>query len=106
MKLDKDPTNTDLQAKERNRIQSLKKWNLVLEKILKQKARCDWIQLGDSNSHFFFASAKQRCARNGIYAIYSEQDVLLTDINDIKEEVSSFIKGSWDLSHQSCRLWM
>lgn len=44
---------------EREAIEQWKKWMEVEHSILKQKARVQWIQEGDENTTFFYASLKQ-----------------------------------------------
>lgn len=44
-----------------------------------QKSRVDWLRLGDSNTHFFFAAMKQRYTRNRMASICSEDGTLLTE---------------------------
>lgn len=39
---------------------------MVEETIAKQKSRVKWLQLGDSNSAYFFACMKNRTATNQI----------------------------------------
>lgn len=49
-----DPFNGDLQRKEKNLLTELQRMLLWEESLLKQKSRCQWVNLGDQNSRFFF----------------------------------------------------
>lgn len=44
----------------------LEKWSRIEESIMKQKSRIKWLQLGDANTAYFFASMKSRCSQNKI----------------------------------------
>lgn len=52
--------DTNLVQDERRLLAELEKSSQIEERIWQQKARIDWIQLGDSNTKFFHASVKAR----------------------------------------------
>ncbi|XP_019240016.1 PREDICTED: uncharacterized protein LOC109220010 [Nicotiana attenuata] len=82
-----------LVPKEKEALMQLEKWSMVEESILKQKSRAQWIQLGDSNSKYFAAVMKERCHRKQIRNLKSLQGgQLLSEPNDLKEELCPFIK--------------
>ncbi|XP_019252764.1 PREDICTED: uncharacterized protein LOC109231560 [Nicotiana attenuata] len=55
--------NDLLQVKEKEWLQKLETRSMVEEKILQQKARANWIKLGDANNKFFSAVIKERQQR-------------------------------------------
>lgn len=50
------PLNQEMIEKEKLILQELKKWSTIEERILRQKSRVNWIDYGDSNSKYFYAS--------------------------------------------------
>lgn len=65
------------------------------ESILKQKSRNKWLELGDDNNAYFFASLKSRQAQKRIISLIdSNGDILQQseDIAAIAAEVTSFYK--------------
>lgn len=51
---------------ERNLKKEIEKWSMVEESIYRQKFRIQWLQIGESNTTFFFANMKNRTAHNHI----------------------------------------
>lgn len=88
--LQHDWNNEDLQQQEQDHLQQFKYWNAVEESIIKQKARVDWLQLGDSNTKYFYAALKQRQSRNKLLAIYGEDDKLYLKPAEVRQEVERF----------------
>lgn len=62
------------------------------ESAAKQKSRNQWLQLGDTNSAYFFASAKSRMAQNKIRNLVSSNGDMLQTEDDIKKEITCFYK--------------
>lgn len=79
-----------LQEKEAYCIDKLRHWMKVQESVYKQKARIDWIKLGDANTHYFFAAMQQRYSRNRIESIYTYSDMLLQDPDQVAGEIKNF----------------
>lgn len=84
--------NEQLHIQEATHIASLRKFLAVEESAYRQKSRIQWLKLGDSNSHFFFHSMKERFARNSIDLLYDANGIKLTRIVDIQNEVMNFYK--------------
>ncbi|XP_019239250.1 PREDICTED: uncharacterized protein LOC109219260 [Nicotiana attenuata] len=83
-----------LLIEEREALMNLEKWNLIEESILKQKSRAQWIQLADSNSKYFAAVIKDRTQRKQIKELKAlKHGKMLTNPNDLKQEIISFYKG-------------
>ncbi|XP_024638626.1 uncharacterized protein [Medicago truncatula] len=88
--LSSDPMNLDLIEAEKVCLSSLEKWSTIEEKIWMQKSRANWIQLGDSNTKFFHAYAKERRCQNNIKFLITEDDTRIDKHNLIKEEIRGF----------------
>lgn len=71
----------------------LHKFLQVEESILKQKARVQWLKLGDSNTHFFFHAMKERYLQDSIEILHDENGAKLITTNDIQQKVMRFYKG-------------
>lgn len=70
----------------------LRHWLKVEESLYKQKERVDWLKLGDSNTHYFYAAMKHRSLRNRLVSIYGEDGVLYTEPSQVQAEVLKFYK--------------
>ncbi|KAF8388800.1 hypothetical protein HHK36_025480 [Tetracentron sinense] len=68
-----DPSNTHLQNLESHHRTSLIDWQHREESSLRQKSRVQWLQLGDSNSKFFYSTVQSRRAINRISHIVDDQ---------------------------------
>ncbi|XP_056695388.1 uncharacterized protein [Spinacia oleracea] len=86
------PTDSNVQQSERECSEALKKFLHIQESAYRQKARIQWLQVGDSNSKFFFSAMKERIARNSIDILYDDSRKKLSTTQEIQEEVSSFYK--------------
>ncbi|KAI5423367.1 hypothetical protein KIW84_046364 [Lathyrus oleraceus] len=69
-------------------------WNTMLlrDNFLRQKARCNWIRLGDSNSKFFHSVMKGRFRRNNIVSLVTSRG-RLEGVEDIKSEIFNHFKS-------------
>lgn len=63
------------------------------EQILQQKSKVEWLKLGDGNNSFFHATVKEKNKRIGIYQLEDSTGRLLTDLQEIENEVLSFYDG-------------
>ncbi|GAV92873.1 LOW QUALITY PROTEIN: hypothetical protein CFOL_v3_36251, partial [Cephalotus follicularis] len=70
--LDVDPSNVEARNREQQILEDYHKASRVEEAFLKQKARVQWLKLGDSNSAYFHRVVKVRQARNTIDRILKE----------------------------------
>lgn len=71
-------------------LKELEKWSLIEERIWKQKARIDWLQLGDSNTKFFHAYAQMRQNAKGIHRLERADGTICLGHHFIKEEIRNF----------------
>lgn len=85
-----DNFNVNLHNQEVHAFCSLMKWHAIVENILRQKSRIQWLQLGDSNTKVFNAAMKERQARNTVDVIYTAVGVKLTNPIDIQAEFKLF----------------
>ena len=67
--VDRDPFNVVLREEEATRLQSFNEDILDEEIFLKQKAKLNWLKVGDSNSAYFHRVVKARKARNRIDSV-------------------------------------
>uniref|UniRef100_A0A1S4AT00 Uncharacterized protein n=1 Tax=Nicotiana tabacum TaxID=4097 RepID=A0A1S4AT00_TOBAC len=81
-----------LKKKEKSIREQLEKWILIEESITKQKSRNQWLQLGDANTAYFFASVKNRLSQNKIKNLIDNNGVLLQSKKAIQEEIIGFYK--------------
>ena len=63
---------------------------MVEESITRQKARIDWINLGDGNTAFFHASVRQRQISSGLSSLVGNSGSSLLSFQDIEIEVLQF----------------
>nr|XP_016486070.1 PREDICTED: uncharacterized protein LOC107806429 [Nicotiana tabacum] len=68
----------------------LDKWSNIEENILCQKARIQWLKLGDSNNIFFFTNIKNRLAQNKITSLINAEGNMVQDQEGIKSKVLGF----------------
>uniref|UniRef100_A0A0V0GT72 Putative ovule protein n=1 Tax=Solanum chacoense TaxID=4108 RepID=A0A0V0GT72_SOLCH len=79
-----------VQLREKQTIIELEKWSNIEEAALRQKARANWIELGDSNSKYFHAQWKIRSSHNTITSICTETGLKLTEPLQIEAEFILF----------------
>ncbi|KAK1257696.1 hypothetical protein QJS04_geneDACA016277 [Acorus gramineus] len=60
------------------------------ESFLRQKSQQQWLELGDRNSKFFYASIKARSSRNTISCLRALDGSLYTHPDEIKEYIVSY----------------
>ncbi|XP_019238759.1 PREDICTED: uncharacterized protein LOC109218817 [Nicotiana attenuata] len=87
-----DPFNQDLIEKEKQTLQELEKWSIIEERVLKQKARVNWIDYGDSNSKYFYAQLKIRASKNSITTVYNDMGARVTEPKAVEKEFITFFK--------------
>jgi len=83
-------------------------WLANEEDQAKQKSREGWLQLGDRNSHFFYAATKARTSRNSIRHLITETGALMSDTEAIKALATAYYDELYNqnlvyLSQASCQ---
>ncbi|XP_077232003.1 uncharacterized protein LOC143865668 [Tasmannia lanceolata] len=89
-----DPTNYSLRETER-----LIRENLLIvarkeEAIVRQKARIDWLNLGDSNTNFFHSAINSRRNMNHIYGMTKSNGEISTSKSEIEESFVNYFKNT------------
>ncbi|XP_019230352.1 PREDICTED: uncharacterized protein LOC109211286 [Nicotiana attenuata] len=83
---------TKLFEEEKEMKKQLEKWVNIEESIFKQKFRNQWLELGDSNSAFFFASMKSRVSQKEIRSLPTATGEIVQSMDAIKKEIVDFYK--------------
>lgn len=73
-------------------LAELEKWSAIEERIWCQKARVDWLKLGDSNTKFFHAYTKMRRNTNAIHRLIRSDGSVCMGQEMIKLEILDFYK--------------
>nr|GEV90124.1 hypothetical protein [Tanacetum cinerariifolium] len=76
--LDRDPTNFELSDEEVVYVQAFNNAKLDEERFLKQKAKIEWLEVGDSNLAYFHKSIKSQNQRSRIDVITTFDNVEVT----------------------------
>ncbi|GJV01910.1 putative RNA-directed DNA polymerase, eukaryota, reverse transcriptase zinc-binding domain protein [Tanacetum coccineum] len=76
--LDHDPTNDVLGEEEAVYVQAFNNAKLDEERFLRQKAKIEWLEVGDSNSSYLHKSIKSRNQRSRIDVITNSDNVEVT----------------------------
>ncbi|GJV33731.1 protein LAZ1, partial [Tanacetum coccineum] len=76
--LDLNPTVSVLREEEAVYVHAFNEAKLDEGRFLKQKAKVEWLQVGDSNSAYFYKSVKSRNQRCRIKVIKDEQNVIFS----------------------------
>ncbi|XP_022566691.2 uncharacterized protein LOC111210528 [Brassica napus] len=72
------------------------KWQLlssIEEKVLSQKTKMHWLNVGDGNNTSFHNSVKFRAAKNSIREIQKEDGVIVTTQEEIKTDAVNYFQG-------------
>ncbi|XP_045791547.1 uncharacterized protein LOC123886260 [Trifolium pratense] len=65
------------------------KWSDMEEQMLQQKAKIEWLRLGDGNNKYFHASIKTKQTQCELRTLYREDGTMVTTHEDIEQEVLS-----------------
>ncbi|GJZ89579.1 RNA-directed DNA polymerase, eukaryota, reverse transcriptase zinc-binding domain protein [Tanacetum coccineum] len=76
--VDLDPQNSSIRDEKAIYLQAFNEALIDEERFLKQKAKIDWLNVGDSNSTFFHKSIKSRTQRSRIDMIQNAKNVEVT----------------------------
>ncbi|GJU91519.1 hypothetical protein Tco_1303942 [Tanacetum coccineum] len=76
--LDKNPNNSNLRDEEAVYVQAFTEAKLDEERFLKQKAKIEWLEVGDSNSAYFRKSVKSRNYSSRIEVIRGPDNIEVT----------------------------
>ncbi|KAL2938702.1 hypothetical protein RDABS01_022151 [Bienertia sinuspersici] len=81
------PNDVGIAEAEKEAVREYKSKQKIYDQFLQQKAKCQWIREGDSNTSLFHKSIKQRRLQNTIYAI--------KDCNGVLQDNPSSIAGAF-----------
>ncbi|GJU82334.1 hypothetical protein Tco_1284699 [Tanacetum coccineum] len=76
--LDMDPFNINLREEEAAYVQAFNEALIMEERFLKQKAKIEWLRVGDSNSAYFHKSVKSRVSRSRINVISNSEGIVFS----------------------------
>ncbi|XP_058759242.1 uncharacterized protein LOC131632512 [Vicia villosa] len=91
--LEKDPFNADVMKNVKDRTDEMLLKIETKEKILIQKAKIDWIQLGDGNNKYFYANLKEKNKQTTLNRLESNTGNKLTDFKEIEDEIIQFYEN-------------
>nr|GEW13022.1 hypothetical protein [Tanacetum cinerariifolium] len=74
--LDKSPSNSNIRDEEVVYINAFNEAKLDEERFLKQKAKIDWLDVGDSNSTYFHKAIKSHNQRNRTESIINADNIV------------------------------
>ncbi|GJR47060.1 protein LAZ1 [Tanacetum coccineum] len=95
--VDRDPSNSDIRDEEAVYVQAFNEAKIDEERFLRQKAKIDWLEGGDSNSAYFHKSIKSRNQRSRIHSVTNAANVEVTGsgvLNVFLSHYESFIGSS------------
>nr|GEW17121.1 hypothetical protein [Tanacetum cinerariifolium] len=78
--IDRDPANGSLRDKEAAYIKAFNEAKIDEERFLRQKAKIDWLEVGDSNSAYFHKSIKDRNQRSRIDVVITSNNMVVTSL--------------------------
>ncbi|XP_074314279.1 uncharacterized protein LOC141649489 [Silene latifolia] len=84
LQLDTDPRNESFIREEIKLAAELRDLNLARESFLKQKAKTQWLEHGDSNTAYFHGAIKKRCSINKITQTEDQNGTLCKDNQSIQ----------------------
>ncbi|XP_074299580.1 uncharacterized protein LOC141630711 [Silene latifolia] len=76
-----DPLNHELCQTERDCAKEVGELRQARDQFLRQKAKLDWMRLGDDNTAFFHASIKSRRAKNRVFQVKDMNGLNVRPIN-------------------------
>ncbi|XP_058751689.1 uncharacterized protein LOC131624791 [Vicia villosa] len=66
------------------------KGTAIEEKILIQKAKVDWLQLGDGNNRYFHAIVNQKNKQKSLLRLENRNGIPLTEFHELEDEILNF----------------
>ncbi|GJV91865.1 hypothetical protein Tco_1539678, partial [Tanacetum coccineum] len=78
--LDSDPSNSSLRDEEAVYVQAFNEAKIDEDRFLRQKAKIEWLEGGDSNTSYFHKSIKSRNQRSRIDVVTNAENVEVTGL--------------------------
>nr|GEV47613.1 hypothetical protein [Tanacetum cinerariifolium] len=97
--LDRDPDNIELREEEAAYLLAFNKASLLEENFLMQKAKVEWLKLGNANTAYFHKVVKSQAIRNRIDSITTTHGLNVDGDQEIKEWVIIELRGRKELNH-------
>ncbi|GJZ96821.1 protein LAZ1, partial [Tanacetum coccineum] len=76
--IDRDPSNSSLRDEGAVYVNSFNEAKIEEESFFRQKAKIEWLEVGDSNSTYFHKTIKSRNQRSRIDAVHTMDNVEVT----------------------------
>ncbi|XP_074297900.1 uncharacterized protein LOC141628691 [Silene latifolia] len=95
-----DPLNEQLMQNERACAHEVSELRKARAQFLSQKAKCDWIKLGDENTSYFHARIKRRRARNIVFQVRDINNNLCSSPESIQQAFEEYYKSLLGTSKQ------
>ncbi|XP_077222163.1 uncharacterized protein LOC143856007 [Tasmannia lanceolata] len=92
-RLKEDPKNLEVRTKEKKAAENYIQIANREESMFRQKARINWLNLGDSNSSFFHSAMKSRRNYNGIHALANFEGTISTNPDTIKATLIQYYEN-------------
>ncbi|GJU63647.1 RNA-directed DNA polymerase, eukaryota, reverse transcriptase zinc-binding domain protein [Tanacetum coccineum] len=83
--LDRDPNNIELQEEEAAYLLAFNEASLLEENFLMQKAKVEWLKLGNANTAYFHKVVKSQATRNRIDSITTTHGLNVDGDQEIKD---------------------
>lgn len=78
-RLQRDPTNRELQLEEANMYAKFRKSSYMVEVYLQQKSKATWLRLGDENTKYFHSVIKHKRLQQTTTQLKDEQGIWQND---------------------------
>lgn len=92
VQLHNHPLNQQLQSQVKEKQQECRAKALAKEKFLQQKAKMNWLNLGDQNTQFFHMAIQKKHYRSRVLSL-KDGDTLITEYDDVVEHFVQFSKN-------------
>ncbi|KAF9663126.1 hypothetical protein SADUNF_Sadunf17G0006000 [Salix dunnii] len=99
MELDRDPQRDDLKIMERQLANQFMVLSMEEEAMFKQRARVQWLKLGDKNTKFFHRTLIHRRAQNSINSMQRDNGMICTDMDEMGSMAVNYYKNLLSSSH-------
>ncbi|XP_074283703.1 uncharacterized protein LOC141608240 [Silene latifolia] len=88
-----DPLNKELCDAELQCAKELKELRMARDQFLRQKAKCEWLKLGDDNTSYFHARLKSRRSRNRVCQVKDMNNKLCCTEDEIQGAFVQFYQS-------------
>ncbi|XP_074288534.1 uncharacterized protein LOC141613690 [Silene latifolia] len=96
----KDPLNVELNQTEKIYAKELEELQKARDQFLRQKAKVDWMQMGDHNTAFFDASIKSRRSKNRVFQVKDMNGQMCSSPEKIQSAFEEYYMSLLGTSHE------